>query len=238
MPNFIDSVFSHFEQRLKTQLYGVFAFWWVVLHGEFFYTLLFVDENKIYGKTGLLKNEYLHTHYFNYQRPGFWLGQLFLFAVAAFATYLMIWVIPKRLLTPAYRSERAYEFEKQKIRLEYEKEKGRLETAVEEQAAKTRQATEKKVKAEEQITLADPTVLWEEEFQQLKNRDIYNFFDELIQSLYEQHGLVNNGDFRLDRDVLAYADSNGLVDYDRSEGEITLTDKGKYFVKKYQAEQH
>ena len=42
--------------------------------------------------------------------------------------------------------------------------------------------------------------------------------------------------FRLDQDLLAYADANELVEYDRDIDKISLTDKGKYFIRRYQSD--
>lgn len=238
MANFLDSVFSHFEQRLKTQFYSIFAFWWIVLHGQFFYAALFDDADKIYAKTGLLKSEYLQQKFANYHDPKFWLLQAFLVLIAALLTYLMIWIVPRYLLLPAYRAERQHEFDKRKIRLEYDRESEKLATAREEQAAKTRQATEKRVKAEAGIVEANPEVLWEEEYaelSQLENHGLY--MDDLIKCLYRYSGEASvPGTYRISQEALAYADANGLITFNSDNRKLAVTDKGRFFIRKYQAE--
>ncbi len=238
MKEFIDSIFNHFSERLKTQVYGIFAFWWLVLHGEFFFTLLFVDEDKIYDKHGLLKNEYLAKYYLNFDDPNFWGRQLLLFALAAALTYLMIWILPKYVLARAFRQEKEHEAQKRRIRVEIEKQDQTLRAELAEAATQNVRATEKLVKAEKAVNKVDPTVGWSEEFEQLKSIAVYTYFDQLIKCLYEHGGAVNvPHSFRLDRDLFAYADTNGLVNFDAKADVISLTDKGRYFVKRYQNEQ-
>ncbi len=239
MKDFIDSIFNHFSERLKTQVYGILAFWWVVLHGEFFFTLLFVDEDKIYDKHGLLKNEYLAKYYLNFDDPNFWGRQLLLFALAAALTYLMIWILPKYVLARAFRKEKEHEAEKRRIKIDLEKQDQVLQAQLAEASTKKLEAAEQKVKTERKVSQTDPAIVWSDEFERLKPLGVYTYFDQLIKSLYEYGGRVAtpNGGFRLDRDLLAYADANELIEYNRTAGRISLTDKGKYFVKRYQNEQ-
>ena len=251
MDEIVTSFTKYFSSRLRTQLYGLLGFWWVVFHWEFFYALFFVNQNIIFRKTGLLKNEYLKQHFYDYSHKQFWV-QFLASVILTFAmTILMIWVIPRFILIRAFEREQKDRAERLKVKIKYEedvqKERTNLEkkiTQLEEQLAKRFASTEKRVVQEKKVQDADPTSKWQEEYDQLKKSQLYNDFDELVKSLYEYGGktkvvsddIMERTIFELDRDLLAYSDANDLISYDRSKGIISLTEKGKFFIKQYQSE--
>src|SRR5690349_13088213 len=114
------SIASYFNTRLKTPFYGLLGFWLVVLNWEFFYTLLFVSEDKVYDKTHLLKNEYLTDHFYHFNDPNWWLVFAGKLALAVLLTYVMIWIVPRYVLLRAFREQKQHDFEKKKIKLNLE----------------------------------------------------------------------------------------------------------------------
>lgn len=244
MKDVLDSIFHQFNNRMKTTFYGLLGSWLVLLHWEFFYTLFFVDEQKILDKTGLLKNEYLRQHFMP-GGPEYWLLQAVQFMLALLMTFIMIFVIPRYVLERVYKSEKDHEAAKRKIKLDAESKL--VQEQAEAQKATTIKLTELETQVKKQNTVRkriadkDPTVLWDTDYESLKKLDIYEYFDQLIVCLYQYGGRVlvsgvQRDVFHLDRDLLAYADANGLVEYDRKEGRVSPTEKGKYFIKLYQAE--
>ena len=93
----VDSVKEASKKRLVTPLYGVFTLSWMVFHWELIYAALFVDQDKIWQATGLLKNQYLHTTFFNIHSWSFYM----LWLLPIVLTYLIIWIFPKWISIPA-----------------------------------------------------------------------------------------------------------------------------------------
>jgi len=89
-----------------------FGFWWVVLHWEFFYSLVFVSETSILNHTGYLKNEYLQRTFHNYSDPAFWWWILLSFLLCVLLTFLMVWIIPRLVLFKAHKRQLGDNFEK------------------------------------------------------------------------------------------------------------------------------
>ena|GEM_PF-531878 len=250
MDEIFGSLAKYFGTRVRTQIYGLFTFWLFILHWQFFYTLLFVSQDLIYKKTGLLKNVYLKCTYGNVHSLNFWVYVVVTVIVSASLTYLMIWIMPQLILERAYEKEQKDKAQRLKIKLKYEQdikdEKTKLEkklTALEEQTTKRLVATEKKVDTERKVQEKekDLTSDWQLDYNKFATSNLYKRFDEFIACLYQHGGQTHIEDptfgsiiFELNKDMLAYADSNNLVSYDRSKGYISLTDKGKYFVKTYQ----
>lgn len=251
MNEVIGSIAKHFDMRMRTPVYGIFGFWWIVFHWEFFYTLLFVDQNKIFVKTGLLKNEYLKQRFYDYSHAYFWRYFILSLLGSLLLTYLMIWVVPRLILISAFDKEQEHIASKREIKLKYEQniqeQRTKLEkekTKLEEQAVKKFEASERKVAQIKKVQKTDPSIMWQEEYEQFADSPLYQRFEQLIRSLYEFGGqvkVVNELEyttqtvFELDRNLLAYADANELIRYDRRQNIIELTEKGKYFVKRYQA---
>lgn len=244
MSGYIDSFFEHWQKRTRTTVYGLFAFWWIALHSELFYTVLFVDQDKILSQKHMLKNEYIWSKYIQHQYLSFWIWQAILFATACLLTYLMIWWLPRLVINRAYAKEKDNDFDRQEIKIRADKKIEKLKARLEGQKRTTLREAETTRQVEKKIEKQTPEVVWEREYQQLKASNLWSFFDELVESLYRHGGKVtyigrgfaNNPEFQINQDILAYADSNALIDYDRKANTISLTDKGKYFVKQYQSQ--
>lgn len=237
MKDVFDSIFHQFNNRMKTPFYGLLGSWWIVFHWPFFYTLLFVSEDKIFERTQLLKNEYLRQTYV----PGgsdFWWHQLWLFVAALVLTLLMIFIIPRYILVPIYKWEQDDEFEKRKKRIEMERRTEAEKTRYEKQATEAIRQQTVRFDAQQKLKKAAPEEIWANEYEALQKMDLYQYFDQMIRCLYRYNGQISttNGSFRLDRDLLAYADANGLVAFDRAQAMIEPTEKGRYFIKRYQAD--
>lgn len=238
MKDFLDSLAEHFSHRVKSQLYGTFGFWWIVIHWQFFYSLIFLDQNLILKKTGLLKDTYLRRTYFDYSNFFFWVRSVLPFLL----TYLTIWWF-SRLLLIAYRKEKNDEYDRNLIKIEVEQKLEKRKATLEEKKIEQLDVTTERVQKEQAVESLE-TSTWNKEYEALKKSNIWPHFDELVDCLYSYKGRVkyvgsgvaHRPEFQLDKDMLAYADSNNLVNYDRQDDHISLTDKGKYFVKQYQSQ--
>ena len=227
MKEIVDSIVEYFKSRMKTPIYGLFSFWWVVLHWEFFYTLVFVNEKDILTHTGYLKNEYLRMHFMNYSDTAFWWWLLLSFLLSSFFTFLMVWLIPRLILLPAYGQQKSHEFDKRRVKISHEKELERLGTQLQKIETTQIRAAERKSRV---IRSASPEVRWERDFRSLVESPLFDDFQKLIDRLYGHGGDMRN----FDSDLLAYAEANDLVEFDRDDVRAIPTDKGKYFIKIYQ----
>lgn len=242
MNELFGSIAKYLNTRMKTPVYGVFSFWLIVLHWEFFYTLLFVDQGYILQERHMLKNEYLESLL---SGPGALMWHIVSVLLAAFFTYLMIWVIPGFVLIRAFVAEQKHLFAKRLERIKLEKAVQEAEADLERTKTQSERQrldeAEKRIAQEKKAEAADPAIVWEKEYSELMRLPLYREFGQLIECLYVHAGKVKVKDFsgritfELDADILAYSDSNELVQYNGNEGVISLTDKGRFFVRRYQA---
>lgn len=240
MKEVVDSVFQQFNNRLRTPFYGLLTSWWVILHFEFFYTLLFVDESKIYDQTNMLKNEYLHQKFWS-GGVDFWFWQGVLFSIALLLTLFMIYVLPRYVLVRIHAREQDDFFLRKRKRMQIDHQIKQEQLKLEQSETETIKALEKTVveqsRARKKIEETDPTALWKSEYKEFGKTDLYNSFDELIELLYTENGKIP---VTVNKNLLSYAEGSDLVAIERNSIDntyrVALTDKGKFFVKQYQTE--
>lgn len=237
MNGFVDSFFEYWRTRTKTQVYATFAFWWFVLHFEFFYTLLFVEQDKILALKHQLKNEYVWSYFIDYSSLQFWIIQGLLFILACLLTWFFIKIFPKLILNKAYSWERDNELDRQARKIEYEvalaeKKESLLDS-------QKRQAVSEK---ETQDIQEDINKKWRKDFELFKKDPAFGSFEDILKSIYENRGRIKKTRYedgsgqvlsRIPSGSLALADGLGLINVDNDKERIELTDKGRYFVSKY-----
>jgi hypothetical protein len=226
-------LFADYLDRAKSHIYGIFAFWVAFFNLQIIFTALFVDQKLLYEKTGMLKNEYIRNTYLNiydWKDLTWGVGGLIL---AAVFTYLMIWVLPKKLIKRAYSEELDNQYEREFMKVEKEEEllNRRKKLVKEEEQVVSRQA---KLEAKESDE-------WDKEYEKFKASNLFSDFDGIAQSIARYNSGIKhynrNGNliFRIDEGLLTYSYGNGLLDLVGSnKDEIELTDKGKYFLAKFQ----
>ncbi|HAC56258.1 TPA: hypothetical protein DCF80_02050 [Candidatus Saccharibacteria bacterium] len=237
MTSFWDSVIEHWRGRTRTQLYAVFAFWWVILHLEFFYTLVFVDERIIFESKNQLKNEYIWSHFIQYSNWEFWVVQAGLFLLAVSLTILMIKWFPKKVVNHVYSWERDNELDRQRRKILYEANLAELKASIAE-SEKQKVMSEKET---EEIR-ADLSKTWQKEYEKFEKDPAFPSFKVIVDAVYENKGRIKWTQYsdgsgrelsRIPSGLLALVDSLGLVNFDNSTERIELTDKGRYFVGRY-----
>lgn len=238
MREFIDSFAKHIGKRAKSQLYGVFGFWWIIFHWSFFYSLILLDQNLVIKETGLLKDVYLKQTYFNYKTGRFWFDFLMPFVM----TYLTVQWLPK-LVIWAYRKEKTDEYDRQVIKVTHDKKVERLITELEERRIKTLDKAEERVEKEQKVENLE-TQEWRKEYEALKGTAFYGQFQKIIEAVYKYRGQVKAVwntqagyyQFEVPVRILTFAHTNNIIQFDKDSGDggvIQLTDKGKFFVRQY-----
>lgn len=230
-----NSIIKIAHNRTTNSLYGTFFISWLVFHWNFIFSVIALDDSKIFQIKGILKNEYLLQRYFDFGDWYFWFSWIMPFLL----TYLIIWKLPKWVLLDAYDKTEEYEVNKKIIRTKQQIKIEQEEVKLQEQMAKKTTAVAKQITEEKKIKEADPTISWNEDYERFKKLDFSYKFSKIIESYYKRQANIidyddyNNVVFEIPEDVLAYVHSNGIVDIDKNSNKIEMTEKGKYFINKF-----
>lgn len=222
-------------KRLTTPIYGTFFISWLIFHWEFAYTMFFVGEEKIFQATKLLKNDYLTQTFFNLSDPYFYISWIAPFIL----TWLIIWQLPEWISIPAFKKEEKDKTTKKLIRIQEQKRLELEQGLLEEVKTKKLEEVSKQAKEKKKIEKIDPTIKWEEEYQQFQQMSYYKDFNRLLESVYEYGGKTswfppNSGySISIPKTLLAYTHTGDLIEFSNSKESITLTEKGKFFVKRF-----
>ncbi|MFM2415156.1 MAG: hypothetical protein RI911_849, partial [Candidatus Parcubacteria bacterium] len=160
MNEIANSIKEEIKNRANNSIYGVFMLSWLVFHWNFIFSLLFLSEDNILLKTGLLKNEFLVARYFNLHSFYFWVSWIVPFLL----TYVVIWKLPKWVLIKAYTKTEEYATQKQIIRMGEQKKIERANTELQERLARNVSVIAKRVEEEKKIKQTDPTLGWDEDY--------------------------------------------------------------------------
>jgi len=233
---FTEAIIAYLNGRAKTQLYGIFIFWFLLLHANIIFTSLFVSQDLIYKSTDMLKNEYIGHTYFQTGEWSFWILELAKLWAAVSLTYLMIWLLPKTLVARAYDQELDdhYKRRAKKIKKDLELEKQR-QTLSDEQL-KTTKKQEAVVEKQEDLEQKELRQ-WQKEYKAFVDSGLQGILKDITRSVYEHGGYIvryvkRNTQYspNIDKDTVAIAHSSGLVELNVDNDRITLTPKGKYFI--------
>jgi hypothetical protein len=226
----LKSIIESFKTRVSNPLYGTFIVTWILVNWNFVYSFLFLDQNIIFQESGMLKNEYLSSYFFDEVTI---LCKIFDFAITPIIlTVLIIWVLPKYIFLPAIKEDAKYEIERNRLRLEKERDLRELRVEIERKKADELKAVAEQKQSEKIIQETNPLVPWEEEYQQLKNKTIFSYFKTLYQIIYENNGeIYGQQHYKLAMPLIAYLDSSEALVIER--GIIELRDKGNFFMKRY-----
>lgn len=226
--------------RAKSRIYAIYIFWLLVGFLPVLFVSLFVDQQLLYEKTKLLKNEYIRDEFFNFST---WQGVVYPIAViigASIMTRLVIWDFPKLFVNKAYKreieSQFQRDFEQIKIERKLEAEKQLL---AEEQLDTVEK--EKAIASEQEKIEKTETEKWMEEYSELKKKQrLFNYFSEIPEAIFDYGGRIEyqdqNEHFKIDTNLLSYAHASNLVSFDDTRTYISLTEKGKFFLKNYELE--
>jgi hypothetical protein len=238
MSEFFKSLLEAMHRRTATSIIGTYFTFWALFHWQVFYVTLFVSQQIIFTKFGMMKNEYIN-HYF----LGIRLDQLsyyFDFLAPVLLTWLYIWKLPDWLFIRSFKVERRHKLDKRIVLIEGETEleKKRLELAS--QNTKTLVEEKKAVAVEQEIIKIDPTKGLDKEYEQYIKRPYgKGSLIEIKDTVYKHFGFIgdyqnpSNGRFEVNHvnsNYIAMAHTNGLIKFNKDNTQITLTDKGLHFL--------
>jgi hypothetical protein len=233
MSELADSIAESIRKRVVSASLGTYLFFWCVFHWQGLYTTLFVDQQLILDKTGLLKNDYVSQSFFSWHGWETLLGYVGPLAL----TVLFIWPIPKYILIHAYRQEQRHKIDRRRVKIEEEE---KLEIKKEKLAIQTQKTLEAEIdvaKVEKRAVSQDPTILWRKEYDALQKSGLVTILPDIAESVYKGGGRVMKhfdkdiGEWvgaNLSKDSIAIAHTNDLITI--KDERISLTEKGKYFL--------
>ncbi|MBR3143734.1 hypothetical protein IKF12_00825 [Candidatus Saccharibacteria bacterium] len=222
----VKEVLEFLNKKSYSTVIVVFAVFWVLCHSQGFAAMLFTDQDLIFQKLGLLKNEYLQKYFFgNVCDYDFWIRALLPFIL----TWLYVWKIPKWIINRAYEKQINYKVDRDLIKERAQQRliKERRQTTKEEVAV----AKEQNKLVEENKKLEDnaPEKMWEREYEEFTKIENYKIvLAQLRYVIYENQGFIRHE--RISSESLMVCDTNGLINM--SDGKCSITDKGKYFLKR------
>ncbi len=230
-----------FKEKTSSPLYFVFTLALIGTHWKYFFTLFFEDHLP----SGVTRIEYagqlldgiLVTIFFE------WLNVLltpiinFLYHsfIPAIIAYLAVFQLPK-IYNIAHSKNLLFHF-KRKLEFDlqankYEKERVGLLKERERAVVAQQETTEKIAKAKKSQKETEKTFskedTWESEFQELKNENK----EEYMNLDYLRKILISPFIDGNERSHVVYAQAIGLMDFEDNRRAV-LTEKGKYFVKRY-----
>ena len=211
-----------------------YSIFYAGFHWQRFYAMLFVDEEIIFSKFGLLKNEYLDIYFFGWRNGEMLWGILIPLAL----TIIFIWPFQRHILIKAYKIEQENKTERRKVKLVETQKIEKFKSELIKEESKTIKAEKVKIDAEKELSESkikaaktDPTILWDNEFKAFEESHHSVDLDNIINIVYQHNGYYQG---RIDADSLAYFDAEGLIKIDPGSRLVDLTEKGKYFVKRSQ----
>ena len=238
--HFMDQILEYINKRAASTILVSFTVSWVICHAEPIFVTLFVNQELIMEKTGLLKNEYMEQQHLlgvHVNDCWWWARTILPFAMA----YIYVWWLPKFVINPSYRKEVGYKYQRKRMKLEEEKKLAEEEQKLIKQVTKNEEAKVEWKKAEAKIAKIDPEAVWEEDYRKYINLESgFGSLAELKNTIYGRAGDIRNeyGAIVSPADFVMLWDTNGLVEFDMSDrAMVELTAKGKFFLKKFSEEQ-
>jgi hypothetical protein len=239
--NLIQLLFDFFSGKAKTRVYTTFLGWLLIFHIDILFIAIFTDQAVLFEKTNQLKGEYVFSYFVHF---GIWaiVIEALRLGLATLMTYLMIWVIPKSLNEKSYKEELDIEFRLRKMKVVHEEKLNQREESVVNQQLKNLEV--EKEMAIERAKLEDTPeqVRWDQEFSEFMNISNGRMaLREVSNTMYSQNGHLygyrdGNGNYieadGVNASNLALVDTNGLVDILDKGAMLSLTEKGKYFIKR------
>lgn len=223
MENLLNIIAKKIEQQLTSPVYGTYLVAWICWNWEILYITFFTSEDKLLLTTGELKIDYLKSivAVIDFSPLSISLEGVSRMFVPMFVTYIIIVLLPKKILLPALQYEQDYKVEKRKIQFESEK-------IIAKYKGESLDIKENLINKEKEILKNTPEVLWEKEFQNSIGHEVYKTALGIMSRIIYEHG---GNIYDTDPNTLAILDTRELGKL--SDGKMIPTEKGRYFLKRF-----
>ncbi|MFZ3043841.1 MAG: hypothetical protein WA058_01900 [Minisyncoccia bacterium] len=223
----LDSTENALRDRLTSPFYGYFIIAWLLVNWRIVYAAFFINQAILMQKTGLMRNEYLQSIIPSHSTLAWWLNFLLLPFIL---TCLAFWVFPV-FTRRFFRKSISNKLVLKGIEIHEISKVTIAQTDLVQQKTTLLKEEAKKAKEEKETLESAPEIIWQKDFDIFAKTRYYKSFDSIINSVYQRNGISNN----IDKDLLVYADSNGVVEIKTLGGynRVSFTPKGRFFLKKY-----
>jgi hypothetical protein len=225
---FIKPLTDYLKERANSTVLISLFFFFVLCNCRWIFASLFTNQDLIFEKYRLLKNEYIYQN-FEELHPGsflFWFSTIMPFIL----TYLYVWWVPKFFINPAYKKQIIYKNERRKFKIEEENKLLSLKSDSIKEESKNTEAMIQLESKRNELNDMNPEKILDEEYRLFqKNRDWAVALSYLRDIVYGNYGYVIGG--KKDSSILMLLDVNELVEY-ISNDSIVATEKGKAFLKR------
>lgn len=234
----IEAIFEYARKRAVSTILVAYTVFWAIFHWQGIYVTIFVGQDVIYKQYGLLKNEYVNKYFFGFDLSNICavhnLEILLGWVIPAVIAYFYIWWLPKFVINPAYKKEINY---KEQRRVEKIKSEKRIQD--EEKKLIEKQTATEEAKIELADKKAEVPAGWERDYQDfIANKKAVLSFDELLRIVYNRNSIGQTESVaKIGPDSLMIVEAFDLIDATES-NRIRLTDKGKYFARRYKVLQN
>lgn len=247
MEELIKSLTEWFKEKLSSPLYSVFIFAFISWNWKTFY-ILFFENLEQFKVTHLEYAKEFSRIYFQIPYHGnfidillhplnWFIAIFFIFTIPAIVAYLFIWQLPK-ISNLAHTTHLNYEF---KRKLEFHRQNTIFQGKIADEKEKEVTAITRQVIAKKEITnQLTQEEKWEIEYEKFKKNSLFFSFSSILKSIYNEEGritIIQNSKWVriIGANILAIADSLDLISISKRDNYeyVELTEKGKYFSKKY-----
>ena len=248
MENFWQSLLAWLKERTASPLYITFVVAFIVWNWEVVYLLLWRGE--IVSQSGLstIVNSYQHWGMATLSdsfgtRILPLIDPLYHLLPPAALTYVSIVWLPC-IANEAYEISRNHYESRFNIDAELKakrakKDADRAEEMRDDAKRRADAVTETKQSNETIKKVLTEEEKWDLEFEEIKPTKHYAYFRKLKNCIYEYHGSISNSNYVDYSEIIPFFHAHNIIEYDdKSKSSIDLTEKGKYFMKKYLSEQN
>ena len=226
-----NSMKDNLVDKFSSPFWSSFIISWCLWNWKFFYITFLIDSELLFQKNNILKLDYIINSYQGF----FWsIGELIIFPLISCS--LIVYQLPK-LTIKFYEKSLDNGNEEKLIRVTKEKafldeERNRVETV---------EILKKEENIERMQSAKSQERRWEEEYLMFRASKYYKDFSFIKESIYNYAGRVKWRDdrdiigqeYKISSDAMAYFDVNGIIEIKPSGENIGLTNKGRYFMKKF-----
>jgi hypothetical protein len=232
-----ESLEKNLSDKLVSPFWGTFISSWCAWNWKAWYITFFVDSELLMQSKNILKIDYILSYY----PSNHFLAIAYSVTPPLVASYFIVFWLPK--LTKIYYAKAlGYEYDN---RITKDKRDKDFYKAIGEKLEIEKNVLIKKAEVEKEKVKSEKSQaeIWNEEYEQLKNTKYYPDLKLLKESVYIYDGkplwdydkYSNQYKKGIPTDSKAYFDVDKIIQV-KKEGlfeKIHLTEKGKYFIKKY-----
>lgn len=226
---FIKTLTDYLKEKANSTILISFAIFYVICNNRWIFASIFTDQNLIFEKYHLLKNEYIYQSFPELHLDNF----LFWFCIIMpfILTYIYVWWVPRTIINPAFKRQTKDKNARRKIKIE---EENKLSSLTNTYIKAESENTEAMIALEEkrkELNEKNPEKLLDEEYRLFQNNANWAVaLSALRDIVYGNYGLVGS---ERNPEILMLLDVNDLVESsDMMSDQIELTEKGRAFLKR------